>query len=182
MKRLIRKASTGSYTFSQIRELINSGMPTFDLDGEQQKRFSTALDIFETAVNEAAQATGKGLPSLEVGMVDESGLMAYYAIGSGVLTINGNDDDIIDFLNATDDYIEATGVHEYGHFLDEKLDFISQTPEFKEILKQASVNYLEGYGVSDKTNQEAEQFANAFVAWLWGSVDDAVTQFIESKI
>ncbi|MDF2534042.1 MAG: hypothetical protein K0R18_199 [Bacillales bacterium] len=182
MKRLIRKANElGTFTFAQVREYIGQKTPNvlFGLNLEEQEKLGTILDLFEGAVKEAADYSGLGMPQLEVGVANYDNI-AYYKLGSGILTINEGSFDQL--FNATNDYIEMVGVHEYGHYVDEKLGNISETDGWKEIINKSTVNYLEGYGITATTDKPAEQFANVFIACVWGATDDECTQFINNSI
>ncbi|MNM49391.1 hypothetical protein D3C81_603940 [compost metagenome] len=183
MKRLVKKSDvlSTSFSFAQVRQYINEKNPyvLFGLDLDEQQKLSVILDSFENAVKEASSYSKLGMPNLEVGSVDMN-ILAYYLPGSNTLTINADKFDEL-FL-ATIDYIDMIGVHEYGHYVDEKLGDISQTSNWTSALQNVDTNYLDGYDVTESTNENAENFANAFVALSWGAQQDSCTEFIEQAL
>lgn len=185
MKRLIKKSDAlgTSFTFSQVRQYIQEKVPytLFGLSIEEQEKLGNILNLFEGAVKEASDFSGFGMPILEVGVVDMD-ILAYYLPGSGVLTINGDEDKLQELFSAAESYIEMIGVHEYGHYVDEKLGEISQTDEWEQAIDSTSTNYLEGYNVTSTTDQLSEQFANVFVATVWQAQSDNCTTFIENAL
>lgn len=185
MKRLIKKSDSlgTSFSFSQVRQYIDEKTPyvLFGLDLNEQQKLGSILDSFEAAVKEAADYSGLGMPNLEVGSLDMN-ILAYYLPGSNTLTINANEEKLQQLFSATNDYIDMVAVHEYGHYVDEKLGDISQTTAWTSTLRDTDTNYLDGYEVTESTNENAENFANAFVALSWGAMQDGCTEFIENAL
>lgn len=183
MRRLVRRADVTGYTYpiDRIRHFLErtpSGVSLFGLDADDQRELERVLDTFTAAVMDAAARAGLGVPRLEVGVVP-NGTLAYYAPGANTIVINLDDESLPTLLNAGDDFIRYLGMHEYGHYVDERLGDVSRTSGWMDVLERSTVDWLDGYAVNDDTDVSSEAFANAFVAWAWGvQPDDPVTAFV----
>lgn len=185
MKRLVKKAfwPEQTYSFEEVKGLIRQEVPVlFGLDTEKQAKLKKILETIEASVENAARITKLGKMKLEVGIINEKNVIAQCKHESETLTLNSNDDQLQKTMNASPEYIKFIGAHEYGHYVDEKLGWVSQTEEWNNVVSKTNIDYLEGYDVNDATDKSAEKFANAFVSWLWKTQDNSVTKFIDGLI